>query len=132
MPKKDQASYIAAYNKSKLVNLIYEQTMIPVWVLNQDAIQKAINTNVEIATTGKSEMARVTAANSLLTHLKPPETTKLEIGMSGEAKSAMDGLRKATEDLVAAQRAGLKSGTVSAKDIAEQPLVVDGEYETVE
>ncbi|AGH07444.1 hypothetical protein SUFG_00077, partial [Sulfitobacter phage phiCB2047-B] len=32
---KDIASYVAAYNKGKLVNLVYERSMIPTWVLNQ-------------------------------------------------------------------------------------------------
>jgi hypothetical protein len=36
---KDIASYVTAYNKSKLVNLIFEQSIIPTWVLNQDLFQ---------------------------------------------------------------------------------------------
>src|SRR5690606_8245933 len=40
---KDISSYVAMYNKGKLVNMILEQTLVPSWVLNQDLHQKAIN-----------------------------------------------------------------------------------------
>ena len=41
--KKDIASYVHAFNKGKLVNMILEQTLVPSWVLNQDIHQRAIN-----------------------------------------------------------------------------------------
>lgn len=129
---KDQSSYISAYNKSKLVTMLYEQTMTPVWILNQDAVQQAINTQVEIMQTSNSDMARVQAANSILTHVKAPETTKIEVGMSEESRSIMDELRDATEKLAATQRQGLQAGTLNAKDVAESPLIINGEAERVE
>ena len=45
---KDINSYISAYNKSKLVTLIYEAMMIPTYILNQDVFQEAINSLREI------------------------------------------------------------------------------------
>ena len=59
---KDIASYVTAYNKSKLVNLIMEQTLIPSYVLNQDLYQKALNVQAELMLTAKSEKVRSDAA----------------------------------------------------------------------
>ena len=76
---KDIASYVTAYNKSKLVNLLFEQTLVPFWVLNQDMYQKALNVQAELMMSANSEKVRTDAANSLLTHLKPPEVKKVEL-----------------------------------------------------
>jgi hypothetical protein len=38
-PAKDIASYVSAYNKNILVNKIFEQTIIPTYVLNQAIYQ---------------------------------------------------------------------------------------------
>ena len=70
---KDIASYITAYNKTKLVNIIYEQSMIPSYVLNQDVYQRAINVQADLMVNARSEMVRTQAANSLLNHLKLQE-----------------------------------------------------------
>lgn len=84
---KDISAYVAAYNKNKLVNLILEQTLVPMWVLNQDIYQKAINAQFTLMTTAKSEKVRSDAANSILTHLKRPEKhqVELDIGVTDSA-----------------------------------------------
>ena len=64
---------MTSYNKNKLVNLILEQSMIPSWVLNQDMYQKALNVQCELMLTANSEKVS-DAANSILTHLKPPQS----------------------------------------------------------
>ena len=123
---KDIASYITAYNKSKLVNLLYEQTLVPFWVLNQDMYQKALNVQAELMITANSEKVRTDAANSLLTHLKPPETKKIELDVSIKEDSSIAQLREATLSLARAQRASMLSGAVDAQYIAESPVVLEG------
>jgi hypothetical protein len=88
--KKDIASYSTAYNKSKLVNLIMEQTLVPIHVLNAPTYQKSINVQAELMMTAKSEMVRSNAANSLMLHLKPPETTKIQLDIGIEQGSIID------------------------------------------
>lgn len=122
---KDIASYITAYNKSKLVNLIYEQTMVPFWVLNQDAYQKALNVQVELMITANSEKVRTDAANSVLTHLKPPETAKIELDITTKDDSSIRQLQEAVQGLARAQRAALQSGAVDAKFVAESRVVLE-------
>lgn len=127
---KDIASYVTAYNKSKLVNLIFEQTLIPSYVLNQDLYQKALNIQAELMITARSEKVRSDAANSLLTHLKPPEVKKVELDIGVKEDSSIGALRKATMELVAAQRLALQSGAVDAAQVAKSR--VTGEFVDVE
>lgn len=120
---KDIASYVTAYNKSKLVNLIFEQTLIPSYVLNQDLYQKALNVQAELMVTAKSEKVRSDAANSLLTHLKMPETQKVELDVKVREDSSISQLRAATMELARQQRLALESGASSAQEIAHSRVV---------
>lgn len=128
---KDQASYITAYNKSKLVNLIMEQTLIPTWVLNQDMFQKALNVQAELMMTASSEKVRSDAANSLLTHLKAPETKKMELEVKQSEDSSIAALRQSTMELVKAQQEMIRSGAMNAQDVAHS-RVIEGEATEVE
>lgn len=129
--QKDIASYVTAYNKSKLVNLIYEQSLVPTWVLNQDLYQKALNVQAELMLTAKSEKVRSDAANSLLSHLKQPETQKLQLDIGIKEDKTIDALRQSTMELVAAQRLAMQAGAMQAQEVAHSKIVVDGEFEDV-
>lgn len=120
---KDISSYVSAYNKNKLVNAILEQSLVPIWVLNQDAVQKAINTQVEIMTDETlNATARTAAANSLLTHLvKPKEAAQIQLNINTEESSGMKELKGALIDLAAQQRQLIQAGA-TAKDIAGSKL----------
>lgn len=122
---KDIASYTTAYNKSKLVKLLYEQTFTPSWVMNQDLYQKAINTQAELMMTANSEKVRTDAANSLLTHLKPPETHKIELDIGVKPDSTIEALRRSTEALVIQQRKAIQSGMTNAQEIGHSHLVLE-------
>ncbi|WAI96220.1 hypothetical protein [Vibrio phage vB_VhaP_PG11] len=119
----DIAKYVHAYNKSKLVNLIWEQSMVPFHVLNQDIRQKALHVQVELMMNANSEKVRSDAANSVLTHLKPPETAKIELGITHKEDSAIHDLRNAVQELAAQQRTSIQSGSVDAKEIAHSQVV---------
>ena len=93
--EKDIASYITAYNKSKLVNLIFAQAQIPTHILNAPIFQRAINVQADLMINAKSEMVRFNAANSLLTHLKPPEVAKVELDIGISHNSVIDDYEKA-------------------------------------
>jgi hypothetical protein len=124
---KDQASYITAYNKSKLVTLIMEQSLIPSWVLNQDLYQKALNVQAELMLSANSEKVRSDAANSLLTHLKMPETQKVELNVGIKKDSSIDALRQAMIDLASEQKKAIQAGAMNAQQIAHAPVVIEGE-----
>lgn len=120
---KDVASYVTAYNKSKLVNLIYEQSLIPSYVLNQDMYQKALNVQAELMLTAKSEKVKTDAANSLLTHLKPPEVKKVELEIGTKEDSSIAQLRQATLELAKQQRLMLEAGAANVQEIAHSRVV---------
>lgn len=123
---KDIASYVTAYNKSKLVNLILEQTLIPSYVLNQDLYQKALNVQAELMVTAKSEKVRSDAANSLLSHLKMPETQKVELDLTVKEDSSIGHLRQATLELVQQQKLILQAGVMNAQQVAHSKVLTTG------
>ena len=121
---KDIASYSTAYNKTKLVNLIMAQSMIPVHVLNAANFQAAVNTQVGLMATAYSEKVRCDAADSVMRHLKPPEIkAQVELNIGTKQDKTLDILRNTTAALVNQQKAMIRLGS-TAKDIAEGPLIV--------
>lgn len=122
---KDIASYVTAYNKSKLVNLIMEQTLVPHWVLNQDLYQRALNVQADLMLTARSEKVRSDAANSILTQLKQPETKKIELDLNIKKDSSIDALRQATMELVAQQRLALQAGVLTPSQAAHAPVLIE-------
>lgn len=128
---KDIASYVTAYNKSKLVNLIMEQTLIPSYVLNQDLYQKALNVQAELMLTAKSEKVRSDAANSLLTQLKMPEVNKVQLDVSVKEDGSIAALRESTLELVRQQKLMVQAGAMNAQEVAHSKLVIDVESREV-
>lgn len=127
---KDIAAYVSAYNKGKLVNLVYEQTLVPSWVLNQHIYQAAINTQYDLMTDDEvSAKVRSDAADSLLNHLKKPEAVKGQISMEMQETSGINELRKAITDMAAAQRHLIENGT-QVTDITGSVLI-EGEARDV-
>lgn len=125
----DVAKYVHAYNKSKLVNLIWEQSMVPFHVLNQDARQKALNVQIDLMQNAQSEKVKVEAANSVLTHLKPPESAKLEVDIEVKESSALADLREITQKFAASQKLAVDSGSMTAKELAHQSVIIEGELD---
>lgn len=129
---KDIASYVAAYNKGKLVNLVYERAMIPTWVLNQDMFQSALNVNYEIMNdVNESGKVRVEAANSILTHLKKPEANKAELKVEIGMNDGMKALETRLAEMAEAQMNIIEGEAMTAQEVAALPLNVP-EAEVVE
>lgn len=125
--EKDISSYVLAYSKNRLVNLIMEQTLVPTHILNQDLYQKALNVQAELMMTAHSEKVRCDAANSILTQLKMPDVKKVELDIGIKEDSAISALKATTLELVRQQRLMLEGGVMSAKDMAHTGLVIDVE-----
>lgn len=128
---KDIASYVTAYNKSKLVNLIFEQTLIPSYILNQDLYQRALNVQADLMISANSEKVRTDAANSLLTHLKIPEVTKVELDIGVKEDSSIAALRAATLELARHQRLSMEAGQMTAQQAAHSKLTIDVETKVI-
>jgi hypothetical protein len=121
--QKDLSAYVASYAANKLVNLVLEMALIPVWILNHDAYQKAINTQVRLMTTSSSDLVQTQAANSILTHLgKPKEAaTKLQINL-GET-NGMKELVSMMQQLAQKQLQSIEQGNTSAREVAATRII---------
>jgi hypothetical protein len=123
---------VSGYNKNKIVATVYEQALIPVHVLNADVFQKAVMTQAELMTDGGvSDKVRSDAANSLMTHLKPPEARKLELDVSVKEDDSLRELRHAITDLAGAQKRAIEQGTEDAERIAQSKLI-NGESKRID
>lgn len=120
--EKDISCYVRAFHKGKLVNRIMEQSMIPSWILNQDAYQEAINKEVTLMRTAKSEKVQAMAAEALLKYLSKPESKDVPlINIDMRENSGLDELKSAITSLAQKQKELIEGG-VSTKFIAEQDI----------
>jgi hypothetical protein len=120
---KEMANHVASFNRGQLVSQILEQSLVPSYILNQDLYQKALNSQAELMMGARSEKVRSDAANSLLTHLKMPETAKIEVDIGIKEDDAISELKKTTLELVAQQRRMLEAGVMNAQEVAEQKII---------
>ena len=124
---KTISSYAAAYNKTILVQKVFEQTLTPQHVLNADLYQKALNQQAYLMMNADSQKVQSDAANSVLLHTKPPETQKMELDLNIKQDKTVDELRDATLKLLAAQKESLINGTVSIGELAASSLNIGQE-----
>lgn len=128
-PEKDIASIISRYGRGALVVKITEMAIIPTHILNQSKVQEAINVQHEIMTDPSvSPRTRVEAANSLLTHLKKPESTGTQINIGIKMNDGMNALQAQLTALSGAQKAAIESGQCETLEVINlQALEVDEE-----
>jgi hypothetical protein len=120
---------VSGYNKNKIVATVMEQAMIPVHILNADVFQRAVLTQSELMTDANvSPKVRSDAANSLMTHLKPPEARKLNLDVTVAEDDSLRELRGAITELAGAQKRAIEAGIEDAERIAESKLI-PAEYE---
>lgn len=129
---KDIASYVAAYNKGKLVNLVYERAMIPTWVLNQDMFQDALNVQCLIMNDPDvSPMHRVAAANSILTHLKRPEVNKAELKVDIGMNDGMKALEARLAEMSEKQMKVIEGEAMTVQEVAAMPMNLPEDAEVI-
>ena len=120
---KTISSYSTAYNKTKLVAAITEQTLTPVHVINADVYQQAINKQVTLMQTAHSETVQQKAAEALMVHLKAPEVSKVELDVNVKGDKSIDMLQQTMRELAALQLKGLEEGTMNIREVAQSKLV---------
>ena len=117
-------AYVSMYNKGKLVMQIYEQTMVPTWVLNAPLHQEALNTLADMLHDPSVKgMAKVKACEAILAHTKQPEVVKGELTIGLEQQDTIADLRDVTEKLANTFRATLEHNTKTLKEIAESQII---------
>lgn len=127
---KQIATIASGYSKRGVVSKLIEQSMSKMWVLNMDNYQKAIDVQVELMTSAKSEKVRCDAANSVLTHLgKPKDTiTNNHINIDLREHTGLADLKDELADLAQQQLSMINMG-MSAKEIIEVNPMINKEDE---
>lgn len=125
-------AFVSMYARGKLVNQIYEQTMVPTYVLNAPLHQEALN---ELAMMIKDPdvrgMAKVKACEAILQYTKQPEVVKGELTIGIEQSDTINDLREVVENLANTHKVLLERKGMSLKQIAETN-VIDADYTEVD
>lgn len=124
-------AFVSGYNKTKLVTAMLKQAAVPLYILNQDAAQEAINAHLKILRTSTNDLAIVKAADSLLSHLAPPVETQVSLNIGVADNTLFDDFRKETAALARQQQEMIKAGHMTAAQIAESRIVSEVTYEDV-
>ena len=129
VPDKYINSMVSAYNKSKLVTLIFQAMAIPTHILNQDLFQEALNVQRQLMLDPTVKpLVRCQAAKALMDTLKPPEVKQMELAVSVKETDTVTELRKATTELAKAQLEALRKGG-DLESIINAQIIQDAEYE---
>lgn len=128
---KDIASYISAYVKTKLVTEILKQSLVPVWVINQDYRQAAINKLYEVMTDkDTSPFNAIQAADKLLNHTAPPEVSQLQLNITDDnTANGVNELKEAIYGLAAQQRQMIDAGQMTVRDVSNNKLGIVYDHE---
>ena len=125
-------AFVSMYARGKLVNQIFEQTMVPTYVLNAPLHQEALN---ELAMMIKDPdvrgMTKVKACEAILQHTKQPEVVKGELTIGIEQSDTINDLRDIVENLADTHRVLLERKGMTLKEIAEGNII-DAEYSEVD
>ena len=119
-------SHSSAYDKSKLVSMITEQTLVQSYVINQHYFQEALETAVDIMRDDEeSGKVRVDALGRVLEYTAMPES----LGSNKEeiAEKSMDiiqQLANATSQLAKTHAKAIENGA-SPKQIIQEAIYVD-------
>lgn len=117
-------AFASMYNKNKLVMQIYEQTIVPTYVLNAPLHQEALN---ELAKMIKDPsvrgMTKVKACEAILQHTKQPEIVKGELTIGIEQQDTISELRDVVEQLAEVNRLSIARNVKSIKEVAEAKII---------
>ena len=124
LPANEINAYVSAFNRSKLVTLVYQSLAIPTAILNQDVFQEAINVqrNIMLDPSVKP-MVRSQAAKALMDCLKPEEVKQMELSVAVKESNTIEELRKVTLELAKNQLAAIKEGGAHLNDIIDSTLI---------
>jgi hypothetical protein len=127
LSQKDMQAYAAMFNKNKLVTLIYEQTLIPDHIMYASVRHRAIAAQA-ILLNSTNEHVVQKAADSLMNHLKAPESAKISIEMGAKDTGVLSDLTQALNMLSKKQSEAITLGSHSVKEIAHS-RIIEGELD---
>ena len=127
LSQKDMQAYAAMFNKNKLVTLIYEQTLIPDHIMYASVRHRAIAAQANLLNSSNEHVVQK-AADSLMNHLKAPESAKISIEMGAKDSGVLSDLTNALNVLSKKQSDAIAIGSHSVKEIAHS-RIIEGELD---
>ena len=135
VPREEMSPYVSAYKKNALVVKIFEQTVIPINVLNNHMAQDSLNELMKIGLHGRSEMARVAALSKVLDKTDAPETKKMQLDMNVNTGDAISDLRTMLSEAANEQLEYINKGKVDLKTLgalkpkSDDDDIIEGEID---
>ena len=118
------AAYVSMFANGKLVKQIYEQTVIPTYVLNAPLHQETINVLADmIRDPTVRGMTKVKACETILSYTKRPEVAKGELSINIEQGDTINELREVVEQLAETHKILLEKKNVKLKEVASTRIV---------
>lgn len=121
--EKAVSAYVSGYNRSKLIVEMRKQFAIPVYILNSDVPQKAINRLLTVIEKSKNDLAVVKACEALIVACAPPVDTKLTVDVNIKQDDEFEDMKKRIRDVSSMQRQIIEDGKVSARVVAEHRIL---------
>lgn len=125
---KDMQAYASTYNKNKLVTLIYEQTLIPDHIMYASIRHKAIAAQAALLSSTNEHIVQK-AADSLMNHLKAPESAKLTLDIGTNDTGVIADLANAVANLSNQQRGKIIEGAIAPKEVAHSTILSNEDEE---
>ena len=120
---KKISSFVSNYHKGQLVSAIFQQSIIPIYVLHNSKLHEAVGVLAEVMMdTNALNKDRVAAADSLMGHLKPPEAKNVNINLGVAENSGLAEMTAMMARFAEQQRAFIENGG-DVRLVAEQPLI---------
>lgn len=113
----------AIYFRGELVQKVLAQSTVPIRVFHNSKKHEAIEKLASLMRSASSEKVQMESANALLTHLKDPDESKIEIDMNIKEGEAVRHLENAVADLVMQQKLALMSGAITLEQLGAQRIV---------
>lgn len=120
------------YHKTDLVQKILAMAEVPFHLLFMGKRYAAIEKLFELMNNAGSERIQMESADKLLTHLKAPETSKIEIDIGIKKDSAIVSLEATLSQLASQQVAMIGSGQITAKHVVDAELIGDEDEQSID
>lgn len=115
--------YVSAYKQNGLVVRITEQALVAPHILNAPMFQQALNIQMQNAMYANSEIARVSAAESVMKHTRAPEVAKIELEIGVKGQDEIMAMRMEQHKLASLQQLSIETGSRTSKEIAESDVM---------
>ena len=103
---------------------IFEQTIVPTYVLNAPLHQEALNELAKmIKDPSVKGMAKVKACEAILQYTKQPDIVKGELTIGIEQQDTISELRDVVEQLAEVNRLSIAKNIKSVKEVAEAKII---------